>query len=437
MNDASLRGFGTGTKRFAAHIPVVIAIATAMSLVSARLTAAALFIWLIVVAIEAVRTDRWQNLVPERGAVIFSLSAFLGFAFLSLLWAEAGSHAVAKLISVTAIGASALFISSWFGAETSENARAAAFGLAIGFAIGLVYLLIELSTGQAIQIAVYNTLNLPRSWMQPERHFFWKGDTLVGMEPSHINRSLAVASLLAFPAALSAYVCRQTRWSAALAAAIVPAAGFAAALSRHESSMAALVVGVIVFALAWVSALWAGRLLAAGWVVAIVAVVPLALLAGRGKLENIPWLHHSLAHRFIIWNYTAEETLKSPIIGIGAYMTYVLGPERNKDAAPEPGEKYKKTLSRHAHNAYLQTWYEMGAIGAALLLASGLSVLAAIRRLADRAQPFALATFATAATMLSSSYGIWQTWYLALFGLTAVGLATAVRAMDERSQERG
>lgn len=434
MNDASPRLVRIGETRIAGHIPVAIAAGAALSLVSARLTAFALFLWLVVVASEAIRSDRWQALVPERGALALSLSAFLGFAALSTLWAEAGSQAFPKLMSVAAIAASALFLSKWFLAERRATARAASKGLAVGFAVGLVYLLIELSTGQAIQVAVYNLLDLPRSWMQPERHFFWQGDTLVGIELAHINRSVAVAAMLAFPAALAIYAIRRSALTAALAAAIVPLTGIAASISRHESSMAALAIGFVIFALAWVSRRWTGRLLALGWVVTIVAVVPLALLAGRGNLDKIPWLHHSLAHRFIIWNYTAEETLKSPVVGIGAYMTYVLGPERNKSAVREPGVPYKKTLSRHAHNVYLQTWYELGAIGAALLGVLGLAVLGAIRRLADRAQPFALATFATAATMMSSSYGMWQTWYLALFALVAVALAASVRALDENGR---
>ena len=192
-----------------------------------------------------------------------------------------------------------------------------------------------------------------------------------------------------------------------------------------------MVIGALIFALAWISRVWASRLLTTGWVLACVAVIPLALLAGRGHLDKVPWLHHSLQHRFIIWNYTAEETLKAPILGIGAYMTYVLGAERNKTAVKVPGEPYKKTLSRHAHNVYLQTWYELGAAGAALLMAVGIAVLGAIRRLTDRVQPFALATFATGATMISSSYGMWQTWYLALFALAAVALAVAVRAWEQ------
>ncbi len=202
--------------------------------------------------------------------------------------------------------------------------------------------------------------------------------------------------------------------------------------------MVALVAGMAIFALAWVSRPWAARLLGAAWVLACLAVLPIALLAGRGHLDKVPWLHHSLQHRFVIWNYTAEETLKAPVLGIGAYMTYVLGPERNKTAVKAPGEQYKKTLSRHAHNVYLQTWYELGAVGAALLMAFGLDILAAIRRMSEHVQPFALATFATAATMISSSYGMWQTWYLALFAFAAVALAVGVkrRAIRRIRRER-
>ena len=138
-----------------------------------------------------------------------------------------------------------------------------------------------------------------------------------------------------------------------------------------------------------------------------------------------------MQHRIVIWDYTAEETLKAPVLGIGAYMTYVLGPARNKTAVRAPGEHYKKTLSRHAHNVYLQTWFELGAIGAVLLMAAGLAVLGAIRQLpVVSGQPIALATFAAGATMMASSYGMWQTWYLSLFGFAAVALAVAVRVRE-------
>lgn len=87
--------------------------------------------------------------------------------------------------------------------------------------------------------------------MQPERHFFWDGDKLVGIEAAHINRSFAVASLLAFPAALAVYSGNGGARRAVLSALLVAGTLAAAMMSRHESSMVALVAGAVVFAIAW------------------------------------------------------------------------------------------------------------------------------------------------------------------------------------------
>ncbi|MGQ0673503.1 MAG: O-antigen ligase family protein, partial [Hyphomicrobium sp.] len=250
------------------------------------------------------------------------------------------------------------------------------------------------------------------------------------IEPAHINRNLAVAALLGFAGARAATATTSGAWSRIAGPGILGLTMLCAALSRHESSMVALIIGLVVFWFAYLTAKWASRGVLAAWVFACIAVLPLSLAAHRAELHKVPWLHHSLQHRIVIWNTTAEETLKAPLLGIGAYMTYVLMPERNKTAARDEGVEYKRTFSRHAHNVYLQTWFELGAVGALLLMTAGAALLSGIGGLPVAVRPFALATFATAATMMSSSYGMWQTWYLALFALAAVALAVGVRARE-------
>ena len=114
--------------------------------------------------------------------------------------------------------------------------------------------------------------------------------------------------------------------------------------------------------------------------------------------------------------------LKAPVFGIGAYMTYVMGPELTEESMIplDPTDHQERKLSRHAHNAYLQTWFELGAVGALLLLWAGLSILGRISRLPSSVVPYGLAAFSTAAALLGSAYGIWQTWYIALFGLATI-----------------
>lgn len=58
-------------------------------------------------------------------------------------------------------------------------------------------------------------------------------------------------------------------------------------------------------------------------------------------------------------------------------------------------------------------------MGATLLTLLGLSILQAIRSLARRLQPYAYATVVSCVMMGASSYGMWQTWFVSLFGLTA------------------
>jgi MFS family permease len=401
-----------------------------MSLVSARLTLVALLAFVVAMALRAVSDGAWRQAAPPPDAIGLSLAALLVFALASTLWAEAGSKAIPKVLQAAAFAAGALFVARLLQRQGRTTIERCAEGLWIGLAVGLAYLLIEAWSSQAIQIAVYNLLKLPREMLQPERHFTWDGDTITAIKANHINRNFAVATLLLFPAALAAYATLPPPRNRLVAALLVAATFGAALSSRHESSMAALAAGLGVLLLAW---RWPGgtrNVLMAAWVIACLGVVPASLLAHKLEWHRHKWLHHSLRHRVIIWNHTAEQTLKSPVVGIGAYMTYVLGPKLNEETVSAPGEAFQRTLSRHAHNVYLQTWFELGAIGAALLMASGLSILGAIGRVQGRAAPFALATFATAATMMAASYGIWQTWYLALYALTAVVYAVGARASE-------
>ena len=71
-------------------------------------------------------------------------------------------------------------------------------------------------------------------------------------------------------------------------------------------------------------------------------------------------------------------------------MTYVLGPEIESETPNLPGETLKRTPlpPSISHSIYLQTWFELGLVGAALLTLVGLSVLA-IRSHPPLVQPYA------------------------------------------------
>jgi O-antigen ligase len=86
----------------------------------------------------------------------------------------------------------------------------------------------------------------------------------------------------------------------------------------------------------------------------------------------------------------------------------------------------------HSHNDYLQTWYETGAVGALMLLVIGLLVLSSLARSSMQVQPYLYASFATSALLGGTSFSLWQPWFMASFGLTAV-FAMLGWAMADRS----
>jgi O-antigen ligase len=204
-------------------------------------------------------------------------------------------------------------------------------------------------------------------------------------------------------------------------------------LAQHESSKLAFVAGLAAFAAAHVTVRLTGRVVATGWVIACLVVLPAALILHRLGVDEAPWLQGSARHRIIIWNHTAEQVLKAPWFGVGARTTYVLGPRLEREQGMRKDEPYQRTLSAHSHSIYLQTWFELGLIGATLLCVLGLAILQAIGSLAARLQPYAYATFVSAAVMAASSYGMWQIWFVSMFGFCAALFGLGASLLGKRS----
>src|SRR5262249_7442412 len=64
---------------------------------------------------------------------------------------------------------------------------------------------------------------------------------------------------------------------------------------------------------------------------------------------------------------TAEQVLDKPWLGIGADSTPALKAERTTPPEQPEGFVIKRTTGQHAHNLFLQTWYELGVFGVILV----------------------------------------------------------------------
>jgi O-antigen ligase len=207
-------------------------------------------------------------------------------------------------------------------------------------------------------------------------------------------------------------------------------------ISERESSQLALIASIVFFALAWLWREAAPRALAIVWCLGFVLALPIALAAYDAGGQGVQWLPFSARARVVIWGHTAERVLEAPWLGIGAGSTEAVK-KRMSSAPPPPsaghpqhGEVYPSGTGPHAHDVFLQVWYELGAIGVLLVAFFGAALALRIPLLPVRAQPFACAAFAAFATSIAFAWSVWQVWLLCAAGLLLLYLFVGARAPE-------
>jgi O-antigen ligase len=427
-------GFSFRARSYGMFLGTVIMVSVAAALVSAKTVP--FFFAVMVASFLAAAAVRGQlgDAVPKASPVFWHLGAFLLYATATSAWALEPRAAFGTTVLATLMGLGTMAVLQLIAAERRPNLLHMGEGLWLGLSVALLYLCVELATGQSIKIWVYNLIALKPGDVAPTEYFGWAGGRLVAISREDLSRNMAPVTLFLWPAVTAVMGSVPRSRAIVLAVAMMLIAGVVLMTAWHETSKVAYIGGIAAFVFSRFAPQATARVAMVAWVCACLAVLPAALLAHRLDLHNASWLQSSARHRIIIWNYTAEQVLKAPWLGIGARSTYVLGPRLEPKIATPPDEEFRRTLSTHSHSIYLQTWFELGLVGATLLTLLGLSILQAMASLARRLQPYAYATFASAAIMAASSYGMWQLWFIALFGFCAALFGLGCRLLDESSE---
>jgi hypothetical protein len=407
------------TRKSGIAVGSAIMVSVAAALVSAKTTPFTFAGMLSVALVTAGNRGQLRSKLPRLGPVTRNMLLFLAYALTSAAWS------VDPKLSVQSVGIAALValgvtvLVQCFNQESQANLQQMGEGLWVGFIVGLIYLLFELLSDQSLKLWLYNAIGLRRADLNPSGYFTWSHDRLTFISPDDLKHSIAPIPLFLWPTVLALMGTINRRWRRYAAALVVVMAVGVVLLSTHGTSKVALIAGTLTAGCGLVAPKLTGRLVAIGWVTLCLAILPAALVAHRIGLHNNQWLAPSARHRVIIWNFTAEQVLKSPLLGVGANATYVLGPQLEATIVNAPDEVFGRTLSRHSHDIYLQTWFELGLVGATLLSLVGLSMLSLVTALEEHMQPFGYATFVSAAVMAAASYGMWQFWFLGMFGFCA------------------
>jgi O-antigen ligase len=414
----------------------IVMIAVAAALVSAKTVPFTFAVAVAAFLIGAALRGLLGHALPRRGSISVHLAIFLLYALASAAWAIEPRITVPSILAAIAIAAGTLALLQLLAEETRPNLLHMGEGVWIGFIVGVTFLFLEVVTDQSIKIWVYNAIGIGPGDVAPPQYFAWSGGKLVSVSREDLTWSMVPLILYVWPAAMAMVHTMTGPRGRVMAVLTMALTGTTVMLAWHETSKLAFIGGLAAFACAHLALRLTGRVLAAGWVLACLAVLPAALIAHRLDVHHASWLQSSARHRIIIWNHTAEQALKAPWLGVGARSTYVLGPRLERTTS-RPGMILLKTLSVHSHSVYLQTWFELGLIGATLLTLLGLAILQAIRRVEPQLQPYAYATFASAALTAASSYSMWQIWFVGAFGFCAVLFGLSACLSPEAGQIRG
>jgi len=144
-------------------------------------------------------------------------------------------------------------------------------------------------------------------------------------------------------------------------------------------------------------------------------LAPLVVLIGV-ETGLIAWLHKlapaSWDARLNIWTFAADQIQSHPFRGWGLDASRTFGP----------------AIPLHTHNAQLQLWLELGAIGAALAGVFFCWLTYGVVRLGERSRgEAAMAAGALVSYLVIGglSFGVWQEWWLALGALTLIACGLA------------
>ena len=337
---------------------------------------------------------------------------FLLWAAISLIWTPEparGLRTVSKLAVLFAGGLLAIASTRYL---THKERETCGTTLLIGVIGATIYLSIEMYGQGPIRSAILKFFEEPAY-----QSFF-------------LNRPTSIIVLMLWPA----IIVLQQRFSPWVGCVALAIAFGMLAPAESATALVALGAGGLVYLIASVR-----RLTQAVRIVCTVGVALsiLALPLFTGISDRIDsWnatsgVENSLAHRLYIWDFAASRTLEKPVAGWGIESARGLARGTPQISEQRPGESGVEARKRyfmsarmplHPHNAGLQIWVELGAIGSLLFagMVGWMMWSAGDRRKWGIASAPMMGLTTTALAIASSGFGIWQSWWMSSLWLAAI-----------------
>lgn len=349
--------------------------------------------------------------------------AFLFYIAINASWSVDRGEAYGKVLFFSVTVALVHLSIAGLGKLDSRMLQEVQRAILIAVFVGALFLCIEILTDQALKRLFFSLVPIARP--DPKHIQVWDG-WVTRVNSYMLNRNMAALCFVLWPAFLIMRTLFGDRRAWLVGVALLAIAIIAIFRSEHETSMIALAFAAATFAGMSLAAPLIRRLVLTGWVLAALLIVPIAMLAYAQQLHFAKWIPETGRNRIILWAYTAKVIANAPVLGIGVASTKELDEENGPNAQKPAGYTYALRTGRHSHNVFMQTWYELGAVGALLLFAVGFSGIRLLSGLPARDQPLAFASFVSAVMIGAFSWGMWQTWFIAAYGIWALLLAIAL-----------
>lgn len=242
-------------------------------------------------------------------------------------------------------------------------------------------------------------------------------DVTKKVNPSLLNRGQIIMALTAFSAFATAWILEKGWRRHILLASCIGTLAASAAFSSSQSAQMGLLAGALCMIIFPAEKNWAWRIL-------ILLIV--------GFLIALPWISYAAfvwaddinaskyfgnggaygAQRLEIWHFIAGKIFQHPLLGYGTEAARMMTFTTDK-------LYFDSNTVLHPHDFGLQVWLEFGALG--IVLASLMLgwICEAIHKTPLPVRRFILSAFIVTLAVASTSYGMWQGWWLGLLILVA------------------
>lgn len=336
-----------------------------------------------------------------------SVLAFLAWTLASIGWSEF------KTLSLQGWGEFWLSVAAGFAVAMTLPKRltpAAFWVLAGAMVAACLLIVVELST-----------------WLAVRKSLGMRADVFIFNRPS--------LTLLVSTPPLMVWLAVHLRHGWVFGLGLLLIVGGTIAYSESNAADLGLAVGCLAFLAAWMAPRWTGRLMIAGFAIAL-AVAPVVGPLGDSLIPAS--LHKKMAsahsrERVDIWISFGSAIREQPLLGGGFGVSPRLG--QTAVAAKVPEEHRLFLTVGHPHNMAIQIWTELGLVGVVLAFAVFMLAVRAMLRQPHLIMCASLALTAGATAVALVGHGAWQGWWAASLGAALALMLGARTTLLETGHE--